>query len=307
MTLPLRRAVYGFFDRWVGGRNDASTEEIPVKPRPVKELLVCADGQVNVTFHSRLLLPRALEEFQRQKKPPRAPLRDLLGLDHEQGSANITEVAAGPSNPPFTLLLINGNESPDWREEKEFLRAMAREQRVMIVDPRGAGKLRLNLSVRGRDYADALDGVEENVAYNAFLVGKSIVGMRVADMLAAVEARKKIAPAEKIVLCGRADAALVACFAAAVQPAIAAVATESMRLSFLPMFSADARPCNAASILPGLLQRFGDIADVLAQIAPRKILVAAGEDQLARSVPSVTALKGRFTAEPLRLTNWLRA
>ena len=49
-----------------------------------------------------------------------------------------------------------------------------------------------------------------------------------------------------------------------------------MILSFRALLSATSAPINAASILPDLLERFGDITDVLAEIAPRRILVAAG-------------------------------
>ena len=38
-----------------------------------------------------------------------------------------------------------------------------------------------------------------------------------------------------------------------------------MLLSFRPLFSAEGTPINAASILPGLLRDFGDVADVLAR------------------------------------------
>src|SRR5213078_1817413 len=67
LTLPLRRAVYDWFERWLANRKPPG-EEIKVTPRPAKELLVCGkDGQVNLTFKSRPLLPLALEEFRRQK------------------------------------------------------------------------------------------------------------------------------------------------------------------------------------------------------------------------------------------------
>jgi dienelactone hydrolase/pimeloyl-ACP methyl ester carboxylesterase len=306
MTSPLRKAVYGFFGRWLGERSDPPTEEFSMTPRWASELLVCTDGQVNVTFHSRPLLPLALEEFQRRKKPPRTPLRDLLRLDPDQASPNIAEIAAGNRNPRATLVLINGNESPDWREEKEFLHALSQEHRLIIVDPRGAGKSRVNLTVRGRDYANPLSGVEENIAYNAFLVGKSLVGIRVTDVLAVVEPRLKKTPSEHIILCGRRDAALVACMAAAVEPRVAAVAMQEMLLSFLPLFAAEGRAVNAASILPDLLERYGDIDEVLAQIAPRKVLLSAGIDELPRGMPSVTIIKDRFSTDPNRLASWMR-
>jgi hypothetical protein len=149
-------------------------------------------------------------------------------------------------------------------------------------------------------------GVDENVAYNAFLVGKSILGMRVADVLAVVEKCIKKSKHERIILCGRKDAALVACLAAAVEPAVARLATEGMLLSFMPLFAAAGRPCNAASILPGVLRQFGDIVDVLAQIAPRQAFLSAGVGELSRSVPSVTIIKDRLTMDPRRLADWMR-
>ena len=58
------------------------------------------------------------------------------------------------------ILCINGNETPDWREEKGFLKAVAQQERgVAVIDPRGVGKLRPTLEVKGRDYADPLVGV----------------------------------------------------------------------------------------------------------------------------------------------------
>jgi hypothetical protein len=129
--------------------------------------------------------------------------------------------------------------------------------------------------------------------------------MRVTDVVAAV--RKIIDPTRprRVVVCGRRDAALTACFAAAVEPAIELVATEEMILCFRALLSATAAPINAASILPDLLQRFGDITDVLAEIAPRRILVAAGVGTALPSTRHVQSAQGRFSEESQLLTNWI--
>src|SRR5262249_57939849 len=129
-------------------------------------------------------------------------------------------------------------------------------------------------------------GVEENIGYNAFLAGKSLLGMRVADVLAAVTQLTAKTKSRRVVLCGRRDAALVACFAAAIEAKVDQVAAEEMWLSFLPLFAAEGRPINAASILPGLLRNFGDVTEVLAAVAPRKVLVAAGIREAARASAS---------------------
>ena len=176
---------------------------------------------------------------------------------------------------------------------------------VFVIDPRGAGRSRCRSSIRGRDYADPLSGVEENIAYNAFLVGKSLVGMRVTDVIVAVQDVKARRKPDRLVVCGRRDAALVACLAAALEPSITHVAVEQMLLSFRSLFSAQGTPVNAASILPGLLERFGDVTEILAQVAPRKILIAAGHGEIAAKIPSVQGVTLRFSEHPRLLTDWL--
>jgi dienelactone hydrolase len=307
LSKPLRQACYAWFDRWLAGRTEmAQVEEIAIAPRAARDLLVCKEGQVNRTFGSRPLLPLALEEFHRKPKIAAVALKELLGLDLEQAAPGITEIAAGIGNTPTTLLCINGNEVGDWRDEHEFLQAMKKQgYAIFVVDPCGVGRLRSALAVKGRDYANPLEGVEANIAYNAFLVGKSLLGMRVSDVLSAV--RKLAAPAtrRRVVLCGRRDAALTAIFAAAVEPAIHQVAMEELLLSYMPLFGAHGTPINAASILPGMLRGFGDIADVLAEIAPRKTLVAAGIGEIARRIPSVLMFNERFTKNVRILRDWM--
>jgi hypothetical protein len=129
--------------------------------------------------------------------------------------------------------------------------------------------------------------------------------MRVTDVLAAVRKTGDHRKARRVVLCARRDAALTACFAAAVEPTIDMVATEDMLVSFRSLFGAAGTPINAAVILPGLLQRFGDIAQVLAEIAPRRILIAAGVGGELRANPAVRAVPGRFSQDPQILTDWI--
>jgi dienelactone hydrolase len=308
LTLPLRRAVYGWFERWLHDRKgESSTEELAIKPRPAKELFVCPEGQVNLSFHSRPLLPLALEAFRHEKKPPRVPLKKLLRLDPETAHFHLSEVDAGGADNRTLLLCVNGVEAPDWRTEEAFLRELARRKlAVSILDPRGVGRLRPDLRVNGHEYGEPLSGVEENLAYNAFLVGKSLLGMRVADVLAAVAEVMRKANPQAVVLCARRDAALTVCLAAAVEPAIRYVAVEEMLPSFLPLFAARGQAINAASVLPGMLREFGDIHEVLAAIAPRKVLVAGTREKWERRLPSVQVRGDCFTRKAELLLDWLQ-
>jgi cephalosporin-C deacetylase-like acetyl esterase len=307
LTPPLRQAVYRWFERWLNRRDDPATAaEIPVTPRPAKELLA-AGGQVNLTFRSRPLLSLALEEFDRKPKPPRLPLRDELGLDPDLAGSRVSEVHTGSGQGGTLIVCVNGNEARDWHEEAGFLGELRRrDYAVCVVDPRGVGQARPGLVIPMHAYADPLVGVEENIAYNAFLVGKSLVGMRVTDVLAAVRQALGRRTARRVVVCGRRDSALVACLAAAIEPSITHVATEELRLSFRALFQAPGGAAiNAASILPGLLERFGDVSEVLAEVAPRKILIAAGVGQDSRAMPGARTVRERFTVAPQVLTAWL--
>ena len=154
------------------------------------------------------------------------------------------------------MVCVNGNESRPWQEEKAFLQALQkRGHAVVVIDPRGVGVAAAhNSSVKGHDYADPLAGVEENLAYNAFLVGKSLLGMRVTDVQAAVRKLAVQTKRSRIVLCGRRDAALVACLTAAIEPSVTHVAMEQMPLTYRWYFDPSGRPINAASILPSMLE-----------------------------------------------------
>lgn len=307
LSLTLREAAYSWFDRWLLDRKEPRGKEIEVTPRPVKELLVCTDGQVNVTFKSRPLLPLARELFEKRKDKPRpVPLKELLGLDPDLADYQRTKTdAAGKPGGPL-VVCVNGNESPGWETEAGFLAALGKaDVGVTVIDPRGVGKLRpAGLAVKGHEYADPLCGVEENIAYNAFLVGKSLSGMRVTDVLKAVAEVRAETKAAKVLLCGRKDSALVALFAAAVDPTIDAVAVEDMPLSFWPLFDVAGTAINAASILPRLLRDFGDIPAVLTALAPRKVLASAPTAKPDQLPANLTRTEKRFTADPATLLDW---
>lgn len=310
LSLPLRKATYAFFDRWLAGRaGEPETIEIAVKPRPAKELLVCQDEQVNVAFRSRHLLTRVLEEFDRRPQPARErlPLAELLRLDPKEADYRMVELAGGKPAGQTLVVCANGNESRPWQDETAFIQALEKQgHAVVVIDPRGVGALRPKLGVRDHDYADPLAGVEENLAYNAFLVGKSLLGMRVTDVQAAVRKLAGQTKRSRIVLCGRRDAALVACLTAAIEPTITHVALEQMPLTYRWYFDPSGRPINAASILPSMLRDHGDIEQVLTTIAPRRMLSAAGLGQTSQRLPALQQVEGRFTENPGLLMNWLQ-
>ena len=248
----------------------------------------------------------AMEEFRAREMRPKVALKELLRTSPDGIDFRLNDEHAGAPDGRPLVLLVNGNEAPGWGRERGLLGALAgRGYAVKTLDPRGVGSLRVALGFRGDRYADPLSGVEENLAYNALLVGESLLAMRVADVLAAVARSARAPGGRPIVLCGRRDSALVALLAAAIEPRIARVAVEDSMLSLMPLFEAGGTAINAASILPAMLRDFGDIADVLAEVAPREVLAAAPRGDLGRRVPTVRVVEEPFTANPARLLDWL--
>jgi dienelactone hydrolase len=296
LSLPLRKGVYNFFERWLAGRKtDSELDEIVVKPRPTNELLICKDGQVNITYQSKHLLNLALDEFDQKKKGVRKTLAEVLRLDTDDIMVTTQEIGAGTKYNKTLVILVNGNESPVWQNEKAFLKVLQDRGFAMVaVDPRGVGSRRPQLAIKGRDYADPLNGV-----------GKTLVGMRVGDVRAAVQQARK-GGWQRIVLVGRRDAAIVACMTAALERSVTHLAIEEMPLSYRYYFDEIGRPINAASIVPSLLRDYGDIEDVLASIAPRKTLSAAGRGKLSAAPPRALEInESRFSNSPDLLAKWL--
>src|SRR5262249_16863750 len=237
----------------------------------------------------------------------RTPLAELLRLDPKEADYRIFEIAAGKPADQTLVVCVNGNESRPWQEEKAFLQALKeRGHAVVVIDPRGVGSLRPKLRGKGHDYADPRAGVEENLAYNAFLVGKSLLGMRVTDVQTAVRKLAGQTKRPRILLCGRRDAALVACLTAAIEPGVTHVAMEQMPLTYRWYFDPTGRPINAASVLPSLLRDYGDIDQVLAAIAPRRMLSAAGLGETTQRLSTLQQAEGLFTENPALLTDWLK-
>jgi hypothetical protein len=306
LNLPLRESIYVFFDRWLAGRRTGDAE-LKVKIRTPEELRASPDGQVNVSLKSRHLLSMALEEFDRKKKPPRKPLADVLRLDPQQARYELHPFADSGKKGKTLVVLVNGNETRGWEQEKAFVKALEADGcDVAIIDPRGVGKLRPVINIRGnRSYTDPLESIEGNLAANAFLCGKSLAGMRVTDVQAAVRFLAEKTKPSRVVLCGRRDAAMVVCLTAAIEPTITHVAAEELPLTKRWYFDPIGRPLNGAVVVPGLLRDFGDIKEVLAAIAPRKAMLSAGVGSVDDPLPGVERIERAYSAEPELLRKWL--
>jgi hypothetical protein len=139
---------------------------------------------------------------------------------------------------------------------------------VLAVDPRGWGEAGLP-GPRGAEYGPAYQ-----TAMRALLVGKTVTGMQLTDVLRAFDylaARQDIDPA-RIAVLGKEHGGVLALYAAALEPRIAKAAAERSLVSYLSLARARRHEGMVDLIVPGVLAAF-DLPDLARAIAPRKLWI----------------------------------
>jgi dienelactone hydrolase len=158
---------------------------------------------------------------------------------------------------------------------------------VAVADVRGFGE---TMSARHIpdphvDYFDPRDGMDSDFAIASFFLGRPLLGMRVRDAGAVVSflrARPDVDPAH-LIIAGKGWAGVVALFTAALDPEIAGVAVEGTPVSYAAIAAAHLYNQPISLMLPGVLKEF-DLADVLASLAPRPLIMLNPQDAMARKM-----------------------
>ncbi len=181
------------------------------------------------------------------------------------------------------------------RDDPALFESLVRHgQIVAVADVRGFGETKsakkgLNPSI---DYFDPRDGMDADFTYASYFLGQPLLGMRIWDALQVatyLRSRADLEP-DRISIVGRGWAAVIAVFAAALDPRIAAVAVEGAAASYAEIARSEIYEQAVSLMLPGVLRDF-DLADVLGAIAPRPLLVLNPTDELTRKMPRGQALE----------------
>lgn len=159
-----------------------------------------------------------------------------------------------------------------------------------------AGNVVLAPDLRGWGESESLGGRPPDTghyetAMRAFIIGKTVVGMQVIDLLRTFDyltSRPDVNP-RRITVLGKGDGGIVALFAAAIDPHIENVICEDSLISYLDMASTPLYDRTLFDVvIPGVLKNF-DLPDVAALIAPRNLQI-------------VDSMSASETREPLSKT-----
>ena len=311
---PRREAAYRWFTRWLQGKENP-TPEAPLSLATAEELQCTRTGQVQTEFpggEDVFSLNRKLAEQLRANRKPtpdivRTAARELTHYEPGAGPVRITPFGT-MARPACTIEKLTYDTEPGISVPALLFvpkGGPSRRSAILFADGRGksgasaeaeqlaaAGYIVLAPDLRGfGETQPPLDRRETFARYfgdygnamTALLIGKTMVGMRAADLVRGVDllaARDDVDPS-RIVVAGRGGAAVPALFAALFDSRIHRLALEGMLLSYEAVVNQRIHLGIADEIIPSALQYF-DLPDAMAAVAPRRVAVWNGVDPLGR-------------------------
>jgi dienelactone hydrolase len=309
LSYDSRLAVYNWFGRWLKGESKEITEEPPVQPERDETLWVAPSGSVVKSFGGKT--PFLLNKERAIERSP-APLEGLLsarrpdsglrpamlrrvpsrGLDIEALEVNSDSkvwvpawlFVARKSDPakPIVLVLEPNGRNGGWYEGGLYQSMALQGYPVCVADLRGVGDLAPEFG-RGSPRYTRGHEEEENYAWGSLILGAPLVGQRVTDILAVVQALGNYQPlaGRKIRIAAQGKMTTPSVFAAALGARVDSLYLSGGLVSYRSIVESENYSHSFANFVPGLL-RHTDLPEVIAGLAPRPVTLAGSVDALGR-------------------------
>ena len=325
-TLKLRQSTTDWFCRWFLGKPGPEREP-DFTPVPEKTLYSTVNGSIRhsgkgETIYTLMAKKRDALPAARDLAKVRAELPRLIGYTKPEGDLGLRHLAVTPRKgyrvekveflsesgiyvpawvfvgenyKPGGRAVIYVHESGKQADGLEFgrLEAMARAGELIVaIDVRGVGETRpphAQPGDRPGEYGFLFD-VETAAAYMAWYLDRSLVGMRVKDVVRAVDytlSRTDVDPGGVRVI-GKGNGAVWSLFAAALDPRIAALRCERGLLAYRELLAADRYLFNAGIFIRDVLLHF-DLPQVAALLAGRELTIVDPVDHMKRRVDKARA------------------
>ena len=168
-----------------------------------------------------------------------------------------------------------GNYPPAW---------MADQPPSCLKDARGLGETQYRVPSKV-DYFEPISGVESNLVYNSFLIGRPMLAMRIKDALRAVDvlSRRTDVNPSKIFVLGEGAGGVMAEFVAALDRRVTGIAVAGTLLDYRQIIDTGNYAIHVDLFLPQILRYF-DLPELAAEIAPRPFLLLDSQDALKRAL-----------------------
>jgi cephalosporin-C deacetylase-like acetyl esterase len=305
-TAPRRAAAYRFFGRWLKGAED-NEPETELNPATAEELFCTTTGQVSTSLGGEdvfSLNRKRAEEF-KARRPPFSldKVKELIRLEQPRGALKVTpygEVArpdyriekliyegepgilipgllfvpeGGPAKKPAVIVVDGRGKTASLAQIEQFVRS---GMVALSIDARGLGEGRRESREIFGDYASSM---------TALLTGRTMVGMRVADIMRGVDllSGRADVDAGRISAFGKGLGGVPTLYAAALDPRIRKVTLEESLLSYQSMVDRRIHQEMFELIVPGALRYF-DLPDLVKSIAPREVRIVRPVNPLGHVV-----------------------
>jgi cephalosporin-C deacetylase-like acetyl esterase len=294
---PRREATYRWLTKFLQDKDDDGIEPL-IEPEPEKNLNATSTGQVstslggetvrslNLKAAEKLFVERSAVRISSPEKlravvarklnvAPRtgvpkatAPGSETLLIETESGIRIPARLLlpSGSGKHAATIYVNSGGKDAD-PNAIESLRQKG--QVVLAIDPRGWGE---SAPAKG---SGGYSGMYQ-LAQRAMLIGRPLAGMQVYDVLRAFDylvSRQEVDPS-KVSVKGVGNGGVIALYAGALEPAIAAVDSEGAVSSYMAIARARTHSGVIDLVVPGVLKDF-DLPDVAGLIAPRPLHIGS--------------------------------
>ena len=323
-----RLQMYNWFLRHLKGDAEPIAKEPLVAPEPDASLWVSKTGSTVRSFGGETLFTLTKQRaasITRTAKP--APLEQLLGLERRRQpqprpavlrkvpsqsgitiealdipSAANTGLPAWLFRPehespgkPVILILHPQGRNTAWPED-ELGHELARSGlTVCAADVRGIGDLSPEFSSGAPGYARSHQ-TEEDYAWSSLILGRSLVGQRVTDILAITQALRTGLgfQGRQIVIAALREMTVPSLFAAALEPGISRLYLAGGLSSYRNIIETEDYHHTFANFVPNILAHT-DLPDLIAGLAPRRVLIGGAVDAKG-AVHSIPVARGIYGA-----------
>ncbi len=320
LSYDTRLLVYRWFARWLKGENTPVEVEPPTKLEEDSTLWVCPSGNTVRSFSgetpfslTRAAMPatRKPEDLKTllgaEMPPARLAARVLKQVPSEECRIEAVEIPSGPhvwlpawvfrpaagAAVKSALLLIepNGRNGAGWHEGGLYQRLAGDGHIVCVPDLRGVGDLTPEMG-RGAAHHAASHNREEEWAWGSLILGKPLLGQRVTDILAALEAFRHHQGVGNtpIVVAARDKMTVPAQLAAGLDSNFAALYLSEGLLSFRNIVETESYTHPFVNFIPGILRH----TDLTELPGPKRVMLAGVVNAAGQTVP-VDAVKAAYS------------
>ena len=316
----MRRATYGWFNRWLDVR-DADDGETSQAVESDAELFVTPTGFVTTSLGGETALSITLQMAAALPTPPaegaddlRHRVRTVLVIDQPRERAPegrvlaaivkpgyraeqfeftseqeiripgwlLTPDNAGPSTP--TVLYIGEGAAWSTTAEDAFAERLCARGgcRVAAIDVRGRGDCAIGYPQRGRFYFPERIADEAYLTWFTLMLGRPLLGGQVHDALRAVDYLRGRGITGRISLIGDGPHGVIALYAAALDEGIAGVALRRVITDYRSLAVAERYEQPFGIYAYGVLREF-DLPEVVRATAPRPVLLLDPADPLGEA------------------------